>query len=55
MPPGAPANATAPDAHPKLAFVGSEWQRGLSSNTLRGVGRDADRAARRLAGLLARG
>ncbi|MFJ7260369.1 flavin-containing monooxygenase [Streptomyces globosus] len=36
-------------AHPGLAFVGLEWQRSLSSNTLRGVGRDAARAARRLA------
>ncbi|MFD5424163.1 flavin-containing monooxygenase [Streptomyces sp. NPDC127084] len=35
--------------HPALAFVGLEWQRSLSSNSLRGVGRDAARAARRLA------
>lgn len=41
-------------AHPGLAFVGLEWQRSLSSNTLRGVGRDAARAARRLAAHLAR-
>ncbi|MEJ8641043.1 NAD(P)-binding domain-containing protein [Streptomyces sp. MS1.HAVA.3] len=41
-------------AHPGLAFVGPEWQRSLSSNTLRGVGRDAARAARRLAARLAR-
>ncbi|MFB8397693.1 flavin-containing monooxygenase [Streptomyces yangpuensis] len=41
-------------AHPGLAFVGLEWQRSLSSNSLRGVGRDAERAARRLAGHLAR-
>ncbi|MFB7115988.1 flavin-containing monooxygenase [Streptomyces sp. NPDC056291] len=34
---------------PGLAFVGLEWQRSLSSNSLRGVGRDADRIARRLA------
>ncbi|MFD8540626.1 flavin-containing monooxygenase [Streptomyces rubrogriseus] len=32
-----------------LAFVGLEWQRSLSSNSLRGVGRDAERIARRLA------
>ncbi|MFD6326899.1 flavin-containing monooxygenase [Streptomyces sp. NPDC058442] len=37
-----------------LAFVGLEWQRSLSSNSLRGVGRDADRVARRLAARLAR-
>ncbi|GGW72616.1 flavin-containing monooxygenase [Streptomyces xantholiticus] len=35
--------------HPGPAFVGLEWQRSLSSNSLRGVGRDAARAARRLA------
>ncbi|WP_328828824.1 NAD(P)/FAD-dependent oxidoreductase [Streptomyces sp. NBC_00252] len=35
--------------HPGLTFVGLEWQRSLSSNSLRGVGRDADRVARRLA------
>ncbi|MEH0557644.1 flavin-containing monooxygenase [Streptomyces sp. B21-101] len=40
--------------HPGLAFVGLEWQRGLSSNSLRGVGRDAVRAARRLAAALSR-
>ncbi|MFE5677804.1 hypothetical protein ACFQ7B_39265 [Streptomyces erythrochromogenes] len=34
---------------PGLEFVGLEWQRSPSSNTLRGVGRDAARAARRLA------
>ncbi|MEW1599480.1 NAD(P)/FAD-dependent oxidoreductase [Streptomyces sp. NPDC093808] len=39
---------------PGLAFVGLEWQRSLSSNSLRGVGRDADRVARRLAAYLAR-
>ncbi|WP_454325212.1 hypothetical protein [Streptomyces glaucescens] len=39
---------------PGLAFVGLEWQRTLSSNSLRGVGRDADRVARRLAAHLAR-
>ncbi|MGZ3119794.1 flavin-containing monooxygenase [Streptomyces sp. H62] len=39
---------------PGLAFVGLEWQRSLSSNSLRGVGRDADRVARRLAANLAR-
>ncbi|GGU47290.1 monooxygenase [Streptomyces lavendofoliae] len=38
---------------PGLAFVGLEWQRGLSSNSLRGVGRDAERIARRLAARLA--
>ncbi|MET9550092.1 FAD-dependent oxidoreductase [Streptomyces sp. NPDC006627] len=39
---------------PGLAFVGLEWQRSLSSNSLRGVGRDAERIARRLAAHLAR-
>ncbi|MEU3684310.1 FAD-dependent oxidoreductase [Streptomyces sp. NPDC030592] len=39
---------------PGLAFVGLEWQRSLSSNSLRGVGRDAERIARRLAARLAR-
>ncbi|CAL9631296.1 hypothetical protein SUDANB120_06105 [Streptomyces sp. enrichment culture] len=39
----------APLARPGLAFVGLEWQRSLSSNRPRGVGRDASRAARRLA------
>ncbi|WP_406484866.1 flavin-containing monooxygenase [Streptomyces sp. NBC_01563] len=39
---------------PGLAFVGLEWQRSLSSNSLRGVGRDAERIARRLAIHLAR-
>ncbi|MFG2593109.1 flavin-containing monooxygenase [Streptomyces sp. NPDC048438] len=39
---------------PGLAFVGLEWQRSLSSNSLRGVGRDADRVARLLAAHLAR-
>ncbi|MBT2674717.1 NAD(P)/FAD-dependent oxidoreductase [Streptomyces sp. ISL-14] len=34
--------------HPGLAYVGLEWQRSLSSNSLRGVGRDASRVARRL-------
>ncbi|MFC8231044.1 flavin-containing monooxygenase [Streptomyces sp. NPDC057287] len=37
-----------------LAFVGLEWQRSPSSNSLRGVGRDAERIARRLAAHLAR-
>ncbi|WP_433917661.1 hypothetical protein [Streptomyces canus] len=41
--------------HPGLAFVGLEWQRSLSSNSLRGVGRDASRVARRLAHRHARG
>ncbi|MFD6968586.1 flavin-containing monooxygenase [Streptomyces sp. NPDC059949] len=41
-------------AHPGLAFVGLEWQRSLSSNSLRGVGRDAARAARRLTAFLGR-
>ncbi|WP_322973771.1 flavin-containing monooxygenase [Actinacidiphila oryziradicis] len=40
--------------HPGLVYVGPEWQRSLSSNSLRGVGRDAVRAARRLAAHLAR-
>ncbi|MFC9810533.1 flavin-containing monooxygenase [Streptomyces virginiae] len=35
--------------HDRLAFVGLECQRSLSSNSLRGVGRDAERVARRLA------
>ncbi|MCT6782000.1 NAD(P)/FAD-dependent oxidoreductase [Streptomyces sp. CS7] len=39
---------------PGLAFVGLEWQRSLSSNSLRGVGRDAERIAQRLAAHLAR-
>ncbi|MFE3230467.1 FAD-dependent oxidoreductase, partial [Nocardia sp. NPDC059228] len=39
--------------HPALAYVGLEWQRSLSSASLRGVGRDAQRAARRLAARLA--
>ncbi|MGW4104705.1 hypothetical protein [Streptomyces sp. NPDC004976] len=39
---------------PGLAFVGLEWQRSLSSNSLRGVGRDGERIARRLAAHLAR-
>ncbi|WP_326811080.1 NAD(P)/FAD-dependent oxidoreductase [Streptomyces scopuliridis] len=38
--------------HPALAYVGLEWQRSLSSASLRGVGRDAQRAARRLAARL---
>ncbi|MEU8193167.1 NAD(P)/FAD-dependent oxidoreductase [Microbispora amethystogenes] len=40
--------------HPLLAYVGLEWQRSLSSNSLRGVGRDAARTARRLSALLRR-
>ncbi|WP_411150656.1 flavin-containing monooxygenase [Streptomyces sp. A30] len=39
---------------PGLAYVGLEWQRSLSSNSLRGVGRDAARAARHIAAYLAR-
>ncbi|CAM5273460.1 SidA/IucD/PvdA family monooxygenase OS=Streptomyces rutgersensis OX=53451 GN=F0345_28485 PE=4 SV=1 [Streptomyces diastaticus subsp. diastaticus] len=39
---------------PGLAYVGLEWQRSLSSNSLRGVGRDAERIARRLVAHLAR-
>ncbi|GKQ41960.1 NAD(P)/FAD-dependent oxidoreductase [Streptomyces sp. A012304] len=39
---------------PGLAFVGLEWQRSLSSNSLRGVGRDADWIAWRMAAHLAR-
>uniref|UniRef100_A0AAU2K0V7 Uncharacterized protein n=1 Tax=Streptomyces sp. NBC_00049 TaxID=2903617 RepID=A0AAU2K0V7_9ACTN len=42
-------------AHPGLEFVGLEWQRSLPSNTQRGVGRDAGRAAHRLAAHLPRG
>lgn len=42
-------------AHEGLAFVGLEWQRSLSSNSLRGVGRDATRIARRLAAHLKHG
>ncbi|MEU3747322.1 MULTISPECIES: flavin-containing monooxygenase [Streptomyces] len=41
-------------AHPCLAYVGLEWQRSLSSASLRGVGRDARRAAGRLARTLCR-
>ncbi|WP_307822003.1 hypothetical protein [Streptomyces coffeae] len=41
-------------AHPGLAYVGLEWQRSLSSASLRGVGRDAQRIARHLAAHLAR-
>jgi len=41
-------------AHRGLAFVGLEWQRSLFSNSLRGVGRDATRVARRLTTHLAR-
>ncbi|MFE9642824.1 flavin-containing monooxygenase [Streptomyces sp. NPDC006365] len=44
----------ASSVQPGLAFVGLEWQRSLSSNSLRGVGRDAARAARRLAAHLSR-
>ncbi|MFI8496922.1 NAD(P)-binding domain-containing protein [Streptomyces sp. NPDC085524] len=40
--------------HPGLEFAGPEWRRSLSSNALRGVGRDAGRGARRLAAHLAR-
>ncbi|GAB3177572.1 flavin-containing monooxygenase [Streptomyces incanus] len=39
---------------PGLAFVGLEWQRSLSSNSLRGVGKDAARVARHLAAHLTR-
>ncbi|MFE7788738.1 hypothetical protein [Streptomyces sp. NPDC057460] len=39
---------------PGLASVGLEWQRSLSSASLRGVGRDAERIARCLAAHLAR-
>lgn len=41
-------------AVPGLAFAGLEWQRSLSSNSLRGVGRDAARIARHLAAHLGR-
>ncbi|MES4909063.1 MULTISPECIES: NAD(P)/FAD-dependent oxidoreductase [unclassified Streptomyces] len=44
----------ASSTHPGLAFVGLEWQRSLSSNSLRGVGRDAARAAHRLAAHVSR-
>ncbi|GLW47447.1 monooxygenase [Streptomyces sp. NBRC 14336] len=40
--------------HPGLAYVGLEWQRSLSSNSLRGAGRDAARIARHIAAHLAR-
>lgn len=40
--------------HPSLAYVGLEWQRSLSSNSLRGVGRDANRIAQRLAAYVRR-
>ncbi|WP_406409088.1 hypothetical protein [Streptomyces sp. NBC_01643] len=39
---------------PSLAYVGLEWQRSLSSASLRGVGCDAQRVARSLAVHLAR-
>jgi putative flavoprotein involved in K+ transport len=41
--------------HQGLTYAGLEWQRSLSSNSLRGVGRDADRVARRIAAHLNRG
>ena len=34
--------------HPGLGYVGLEWQRSLSSASLRGVGRDAHYVVRRL-------
>ncbi|MCZ4507437.1 NAD(P)-binding domain-containing protein [Streptomyces sp. ActVer] len=40
--------------HPGLAYVGLEWQRSLSSNSLRGAGRDATRAAQHIAAHLSR-
>ncbi|MEU3228050.1 NAD(P)/FAD-dependent oxidoreductase [Streptomyces sp. NPDC006976] len=40
--------------HAGLAYVGLEWQRSLSSNSLRGVGTDAARAAQRIAAYLSR-
>ncbi|MFG3024828.1 hypothetical protein ACGFZQ_41040 [Streptomyces sp. NPDC048254] len=42
-------------ARPGLAYMGLEWQRSLSSNSLGGVGRDASRIARRLAVYVHRG
>jgi putative flavoprotein involved in K+ transport len=39
-------------ALPGLAFVGLEWQRSLSSASIRGVGRDAARISRPLAALV---
>ncbi|GAA4915376.1 flavin-containing monooxygenase [Streptomyces coeruleoprunus] len=39
--------------HPGLAFTGLEWQRSLSSNALRGIGRDAAHVASRLAAHMA--
>jgi putative flavoprotein involved in K+ transport len=43
--------------HPRQrdGISGLEWQRGLSSNSLRGVGRDAVRVARHLAAHPTRG
>ncbi|MGW3507069.1 flavin-containing monooxygenase [Streptomyces sp. NPDC000994] len=41
--------------HPRLACVGLEWQRSLSSATLRGAGRDAAHVARHLAARLRSG
>ncbi|MFF2955912.1 flavin-containing monooxygenase [Kitasatospora sp. NPDC057965] len=38
---------------PRLAYLGLEWQRSLSSNSLRGVGRDAAHVAHRLTSTLA--
>ncbi|MFF7387764.1 flavin-containing monooxygenase [Streptomyces scabiei] len=40
--------------HPRLTYVGLDWQRSLSSNSLRGVGRDAARVAGYLAAHLRR-
>jgi len=41
-------------AHPLLGYVGLEWQRSLSSASLRGAGRDAAHVARRLVARLGR-
>jgi putative flavoprotein involved in K+ transport len=40
--------------HPGMAHVGREWRRSRSSHSLRGVGSDAARAARRIAAYLSR-
>jgi putative flavoprotein involved in K+ transport len=48
-----PAPRSLATSVPGPAFVGLERQRSLSSNSLRGAGRDADRVARRVAACLA--
>ncbi|TCO59272.1 flavin-containing monooxygenase [Actinocrispum wychmicini] len=46
---GTPRHRRGPSTtHPRLGYVGLEWQRSFSSATLRGVGRDAHYVVRRL-------